>query len=138
MRSSRAQRAGSCARMPERERAEGQPSGWGWRRRWARGGRRPTTLPLVAPSHGPSCPTGGEGISHGRHLELRFRRPACAEESLPLILNIPLFLRGSVSDIKCNSRWEACDIFSVNTVLGWDRCPCQLTCMWKAPRALYS
>lgn len=38
---------------------------------------------------------------------------------------------------KCKSRWEACDIFSVNTAPGWDLRPCQLTCPWNGPGALY-
>lgn len=78
-------------------------------------------------------PHGGEGISHRRLAEPQIRRPSCAEESLRPLLNIPLFCVDRFQILSVIADGEACDIFSVNTVPGWDRRPCQLTCMWKGP-----
>lgn len=83
----------------------------------------------------PRIPLGGEGLSLARLREPQTHsdHSLMCRGTLPPVLNIPLFSCGSVSKIKCNSRWEACDIFSVNTDRGWDRRPCQLTCKWKGP-----
>lgn len=49
-------------------------------------------------------PHGRRGNQPRGLLAPQTRRPSCMEESRPL-LNIPLFLRGLVSDTKCKSRW---------------------------------
>lgn len=72
---------------------------------WA--GLRVRSPLLVGPELAPPTSTGGEGIGscETQTQRPRIRRPQCAKESLPLLLNTPLFLCGLVSDTKCNSRW---------------------------------